>query len=108
MGRFMTTRVIIGYPFSVSKLTLRSCISYDAVYISHIFPNGQHHVCQYPGVCKPWIAISWIRQPKKNKGISVCNLINTLIEESSQTNVILQYKLLAAILSAVCSVNQQS
>ncbi len=29
-------------------------------------------------------------------------------EESSQTNVILQYKLLAAILSAVCSVIQQS
>ncbi len=32
----------------------------------------------------------------------------TLTEESSQTNVILQYKLLAAILSAVCSVIQQS
>ncbi len=30
----------------------------------------------------------------------------TLREESSQTNVILQYKLLAAILSAVCSVIQ--
>ncbi len=29
---------------------------------------------------------------------------STLREESSQTNVILQYKLLAAILSAVCSV----
>ncbi len=28
----------------------------------------------------------------------------TLREESSQTNVILQYKLLASILSAVCSV----
>ncbi len=32
----------------------------------------------------------------------------TLREESSQTNVILQYTLLAAILSAVCSVIQQS
>ncbi len=32
----------------------------------------------------------------------------TLREESSQTYVILQYKLLAAILSAVCSVIQQS
>ncbi len=32
----------------------------------------------------------------------------TFREESSQTNVILQYKLLAAILSAVCSVIQQS
>ncbi len=32
----------------------------------------------------------------------------TLREGSSQTNVILQYKLLAAILSAVCSVIQQS
>ncbi len=32
----------------------------------------------------------------------------TLREESSQTNVILQYKLLAEILSAVCSVIQQS
>ncbi len=29
-------------------------------------------------------------------------------EETSQTNVILQYKLLASILSAVCSVIQQS
>ncbi len=32
----------------------------------------------------------------------------TLREESSQTNVILQYKLLASILIAVCSVIQQS
>ncbi len=32
----------------------------------------------------------------------------TLREESRQTNVILQYKLLAAILGAVCSVIQQS
>ncbi len=32
----------------------------------------------------------------------------TLREESSQTNVILQYKLLASILSAVCTVIQQS
>ncbi len=32
----------------------------------------------------------------------------TLREESSQTNAILQYKLLASILSAVCSVIQQS
>ncbi len=31
----------------------------------------------------------------------------TLREGSSQTNVILQYKLLASILSAVCSVIQQ-
>ncbi len=33
---------------------------------------------------------------------------SALREESIQTNVILQYKLLAAILSAVCSVIQQS
>ncbi len=33
---------------------------------------------------------------------------HTLREESSQTNVILQYTLLAAILSVVCSVIQQS
>ncbi len=32
----------------------------------------------------------------------------TLREESGQTNVILQYKLLASMLSAVCSVIQQS
>ncbi len=32
----------------------------------------------------------------------------TLREESSQTNVILQYKLLASILSVVCSVIQLS
>ncbi len=40
--------------------------------------------------------------------IGVARLYYALREESSQTNVILQYKLLAAILSAVCSVNQQS
>ncbi len=34
--------------------------------------------------------------------------VTTLREESCQTNVILQYKLLASILSAVCSVIQQS
>ncbi len=34
--------------------------------------------------------------------------IPTLREDSSQTNVILQYKLLASIVSAVCSVIQQS
>ncbi len=39
---------------------------------------------------------------------SIENGSDTLREESSQTNVILQYKLLAAILSAVCSVIQQS
>ncbi len=33
---------------------------------------------------------------------------NTLREESSQTNIILHYKLLASILSAVCSVIQLS
>ncbi len=33
---------------------------------------------------------------------------NKMREESRQTNIILQYKLLAAILSAVCSVIQQS
>ncbi len=33
---------------------------------------------------------------------------STLREEASQTNVILQYKLLVANLSAVCSVIQQS
>ncbi len=32
----------------------------------------------------------------------------TLREESSQTNVILQYKLLASMFSVVCSVIQQS
>ncbi len=34
--------------------------------------------------------------------------VTTLREESSQTNVILQYKLLTSILSAVCSEIQQS
>ncbi len=34
--------------------------------------------------------------------------VATLREESSQTIVILQYKLLASILSTVCSVIQQS
>ncbi len=34
--------------------------------------------------------------------------ISTLREESSQANVILLYKLLASILSAICSVIQQS
>ncbi len=36
------------------------------------------------------------------------NIWHTLREESTQTNVVLQYKLLAAILSAVCNVIQQS
>ncbi len=40
--------------------------------------------------------------------IGCCNPQSTIREESSQTNVILQYKLLASILSAVCSVIQQS
>ncbi len=35
-------------------------------------------------------------------------LLTTLREESNQTNVILQYNLQAAILSAVCSTIQQS
>ncbi len=41
--------------------------------------------------------------------ISICGELHydTLREESSQTNVILQYKLLASILNAVCSVIQQ-
>ncbi len=38
----------------------------------------------------------------------IVSIPSTLREESSQTNVILQYKLLAAILSSVCSVIQQS
>ncbi len=48
----------------------------------------------------------------RNNLIDVHDLSNLIIdplrEESSQTNVILQYKLLAAILSAFCSVIQQS
>ncbi len=36
------------------------------------------------------------------------NILGTLREESSQTNVILQYKLLASILSLVFRVIQQS
>ncbi len=36
------------------------------------------------------------------------SIFSTLREESSQTNVILQYKLLAVILSAVYSVIKQS
>ncbi len=40
-------------------------------------------------------------------GKFVCHL-STLREESIQNNVILQYKLLTAILSAVCCVIQQS
>ncbi len=40
--------------------------------------------------------------------VLVQSLYTTLREESSQTNVILQYKLLAAMLSADCSVIQQS
>ncbi len=39
-------------------------------------------------------------------GIVVIDHVGTLREVSSQTNVILQYKLLASILSAVCSVIQ--
>ncbi len=49
---------------------------------------------------------SWTHNPEQPSP-NVC-YSTTLREESSQTNVILQYKLLAAILSAVCSVIQQS
>ncbi len=53
-----------------------------------------------------------IRYPHtKNKEILITRIIyprTTLREESSQTNVILQYKLLASILSAICNVIQQS
>ncbi len=45
---------------------------------------------------------------KTEGGSTLLNTWPTLREESSQTNVILQYKLLAAILSAVCSVIQPS
>ncbi len=72
--------------------------------------------------CKIYLLIS---QEKSTVGISCldvyidtkCSLfmiwflpssLHTLREESCQTNVILQYKLLATILSAVCSVIQQS
>ncbi len=44
--------------------------------------------------------LSWDSNPQK--------YTLTLREESRQTSVILQYKLLASILSAVCSVIQQS
>ncbi len=43
-----------------------------------------------------------------NKKYTFTWKITTLREESSQTNVILQYKLLASILSAICTVIQQS
>ncbi len=42
-----------------------------------------------------------------NKTFWITTQLSTLREESIQTNVILSYKLLAAILSAVCSVIQQ-
>ncbi len=42
------------------------------------------------------------------KLVLIGDIMATLHPESSQTNVILQYKLLASILSAVCSVIQQS
>ncbi len=44
----------------------------------------------------------------KSVWIVVKQIHCTLREESSQANVILQYKLLASILSAMCSVIQQS
>ncbi len=46
---------------------------------------------------------SFLNTPHPTYGVS-----DTLREESSQTNVILQYKLLASILSEVYSVIQQS
>ncbi len=57
--------------------------------------------------------ILWqIKNFKRTLFSSVENLylasLHILREESSQTNVILQYKLLASILGAVCSVIQQS
>ncbi len=52
---------------------------------------------------KPWL---WFGSEQFK--ILLDGLMIALREESNQTNVILQYKLLAAILSAVCSVIQQS
>ncbi len=43
----------------------------------------------------------------REEGVTPFLMWRTLREESSQSNVILQYKLLASILSAVCSVIQQ-
>ncbi len=51
-------------------------------------------MCCYP--MKNWRTRDWVAS------------VYTIREESSQTNAILQYKLLASILSAVCSVIQQS
>ncbi len=77
----------------------------------------------------PWVITWWtnLRQqlvdnPVRKVFFLNANILNALFaeiyiwypydttfrEESSQTNVILQYKLLASILSAVCSVIQQS
>ncbi len=51
--------------------------------------------------------VSHVSTIQADKGRGAMNEA-TLWEESSQNNVILQYKLLASILSAVCSVIQQS
>ncbi len=59
------------------------------------------YLCTHENVCYYLIAIFM--------GITFSlHVLYTLREESSQTNVILQYKLLTTILSAVCSVIQQS
>ncbi len=47
------------------------------------------------------------RENAEGTSLHIIDDKGTLREESSQTNVILQYKLLAAILRAVCSVIQQ-
>ncbi len=54
--------------------------------------------------------LTWELGTGKGNVISMnsCVEIHALREESIQTNVILQYKLLAAIVCAVCSVIQQS
>ncbi len=70
---------------------------------------------KYPLLCLPVVLDSELKTNEflqayheHDRNCSTCNVSVTLREEFSQTNVILQYKLLAAILSAVCSVSQQS
>ncbi len=55
----------------------------------------------------PYIVSGFIKKECNNHSF-VGFTLPTLREESSQTNVILKYKLLALILSAVCSIIQQS
>ncbi len=66
-------------------------------------------LCSWVGISVNWaIQAGWVTFPMALRVADIALVRSTPREESSQTNVILKYKLLASIFNAVCSVIQQS